>query len=280
MRRTTPGSFEPDKSTVRFCGRTLDLAGRVLLNSQEQEIPLTRDEFAALSAFVQNPGRALSREYLRQFISGRDLESDDRSIDMLIGRLRRKIEERTSPRLIATVPGAGYKLVARASELEWDAAPRRPRPAPADRTHLPERRQVTILVCQAVGLASLAAAIDPEDLQVIVGTVQQRFAELIDRFRGTVAPSLGDGMLAYFGYPRAREDDAGNAVRAGLELIRRFSAIRNPVVRAAGRTHRNRNRACRRRRFESRGRPRTKCRRRRDDRGRASSGMPRRAAAC
>src|ERR1700744_2827473 len=102
--RKTPESFEQHRSTVRFCGRTLDLAGRVVLNSQGQEIPLTRNEFAALSAFVQSPGRALSREYLRQFVSGRDLESDDRSIDVLIGRLRRKIEERTSPQLIVTVP--------------------------------------------------------------------------------------------------------------------------------------------------------------------------------
>jgi class 3 adenylate cyclase/DNA-binding response OmpR family regulator len=228
-----PESFQPAispaTSMVRFASWTLDLAGRVLLNDQGQEIPLTRGEFAALSAFLKSPGRVLSREYLRQFVSGRDHEPDDRSIDVLMGRLRRKIEETPErPRLIATVPGGGYKLVIRERELEWGPPPQQPKTRPGQARHIPERRQITIMACQIAGLARLSAQIDPEELQTVTSTIQKSSAELIARFHGTMVQALGDGMLVYFGYPRAREEDAESAVRAGLELIRHFGQLEIP----------------------------------------------------
>jgi DNA-binding response OmpR family regulator len=223
-------SISPGTSMVRFARWTLDLAGRVLLNDQGQEIPLTRGEFAALSAFLKSPGRVLSREYLRQFVSGRDHEPDDRSIDVLMGRLRRKIEETPErPRLIATVPGGGYKLVIRERELEWGAPPpQQPKTRPDQARHIPERRQITIMACQIAGLARLSAKIDPEELQIVTSTIQKSSAELIARFHGTMVQALGDSMLVYFGYPRAREEDAESAVRAGLELIRHFRQLEIP----------------------------------------------------
>src|SRR5262245_54473062 len=70
-----------------------------------------------------------------------------------------------------------------------------------------------------VGSTALAARMDPEDLREVVSTYQKCVAEIVRRFDGFVAKYLGDGILAYFGYPQAHEDDAERAVCAGLELI-------------------------------------------------------------
>src|SRR5438477_4004496 len=98
-----------------FEGFTLDLASRALLNDTSgNEVPLWRSEFALLAAFLRAPGRALSREQLLDAVSGRRAEAFDRSIDVLVGRLRRKIEPNPkAPRLIKTVPGVGYKFTVR-----------------------------------------------------------------------------------------------------------------------------------------------------------------------
>ena len=98
----------------RFEGFTLDLASRTLSDASGKEVPLWRSEFALLTAFLRAPGRVLSREQLLDAVSGRRAEAFDRSIDVLVGRLRRKIEpDPKAPRLIKTVPGVGYKFTAR-----------------------------------------------------------------------------------------------------------------------------------------------------------------------
>ena len=81
-----------------------------------------------------------------------------------------------------------------------------------------ERRQLTILFCDLVGSTELSAKLDPEDLGVVMRTYQDSCAKVIKRWEGHVAKYLGDGVLAYFGFPIAHEDDAERAVRAGLEL--------------------------------------------------------------
>ena len=82
-----------------------------------------------------------------------------------------------------------------------------------------ERRQLTVLFCDLVGSTALAARLDPEDLREVMGGYQAACAQVIGRFEGHVAKYLGDGVLAYFGWPVAHEDDAERAVRAGLQLI-------------------------------------------------------------
>ena len=82
-----------------------------------------------------------------------------------------------------------------------------------------ERRQVTVMFSDLVGSTALAARMDPEDLQDVISAYQNCVAETVRRFDGFVARYMGDGVLVYFGYPRAREDDAERAVHAGLELI-------------------------------------------------------------
>jgi class 3 adenylate cyclase len=82
-----------------------------------------------------------------------------------------------------------------------------------------ERRQLTVLFCDLVGSTALAERLDPEDLRTVMQAYQAACAQVIARFEGHVAKYLGDGVVAYFGWPRAHEDDAERAVRAGLELV-------------------------------------------------------------
>jgi class 3 adenylate cyclase/predicted ATPase len=82
-----------------------------------------------------------------------------------------------------------------------------------------ERRYVTVMFCDLVGSTALSARLDPEDLRGIIGTYHRCCAEVVERNGGFVAKYLGDGVLAYFGYPRAHEHDAERAVRAGLALV-------------------------------------------------------------
>jgi class 3 adenylate cyclase len=83
-----------------------------------------------------------------------------------------------------------------------------------------ERRQVTVMFSDLVGSTALSARMDPEDLREVISAYQKCVAETVLRFGGYVAKYMGDGVLVYFGYPQAHEDDAERAVRAGLELVR------------------------------------------------------------
>ncbi len=89
-----------------------------------------------------------------------------------------------------------------------------------------ERRQLTVMFCDLVDSTALAGKLDPEDLRVVIQAYQQCCAEIVDRFDGHVANFMGDGVLAYFGYPRAHEDDAQRAVRAGLDLVAAVDSLR------------------------------------------------------
>jgi class 3 adenylate cyclase len=82
-----------------------------------------------------------------------------------------------------------------------------------------ERRQLTVLFCDLVGSTALSGQLDPEELREVIRQYQQICAAVIERYDGPIAQYLGDGLLVYFGYPRAHEDDAARAVRAGLEII-------------------------------------------------------------
>src|SRR5262249_11928516 len=82
-----------------------------------------------------------------------------------------------------------------------------------------ERRQLTVMFADLVGSTALSARLDPEELRDIIGAYHRCCAEVITSSGGFVAKYLGDGVLAYFGYPQAHEEDAERAVRAGLTLI-------------------------------------------------------------
>ena len=104
--------------------------------------------------------------------------------------------------------------VSQTDHLPQDAALHTtPRPPEA------ERRQLTVLFCDLADSTRLSGQLDPEDLREVVRAYQATCAEVIQRFEGHIAQYLGDGLLVYFGYPQAHEDDAQRAVRTGLGIL-------------------------------------------------------------
>ena len=87
------------------------------------------------------------------------------------------------------------------------------------RTPEAERRQLTVLFCDLVDSTALAGQLDPEDLREVIRAYQAVCAAVIERVEGHIAQYLGDGLLVYFGYPQAHEDDAQRAGRAGLGMV-------------------------------------------------------------
>jgi DNA-binding response OmpR family regulator/class 3 adenylate cyclase/predicted ATPase len=253
---TSPGDYQgavaPAALGIEGC--RIDLAGRTFVHADGREVALTRAESALLVAFARSPGRVLSRDQLSQAIAGHGAELFGRSIDMHVGRLRRKIEpDPKAPRFIITVSGAGYKFAAgpqamqgsressAAIELEeqMEAEPTRfnriglegavPEQAQGRRVNLPhsgsERRQLTVLSCELVGSMALAVNVDPEDLARIVHSFQDACAAVISNMGGSIARFTGHEVLALFGYPKAHEDDAERAVHAGLDLVAKMGAF-------------------------------------------------------
>jgi class 3 adenylate cyclase/predicted ATPase len=107
-----------------------------------------------------------------------------------------------------------------------------PKPPAAGRDrHEAERRQLTVLFCDVVDSTALAGRLDPEDLREVIRAYQQTCAEVIQRFEGHIAQYLGDGLLVYFGYPQAHEDDAQRAIRAGLEMVEAIKTLNTRLER-------------------------------------------------
>ena len=92
-----------------------------------------------------------------------------------------------------------------------------------------ERRQITVTFCDLVGSTTLAEKLDPEDLREVMAAYQKAAGAVIARYDGHVAQYLGDGLMVYFGWPTAHEEDAGRAVRAGLELIEVVKGVEAPA---------------------------------------------------
>jgi class 3 adenylate cyclase/predicted ATPase len=88
-----------------------------------------------------------------------------------------------------------------------------------------ERRQLTVMFCDLVGSTDLSGRLDPEDLREVVRAYQEMAAVVVRRLDGSIAQYLGDGMLVYFGYPQAHEDDARRAVQAGLDIVDDLAAL-------------------------------------------------------
>jgi class 3 adenylate cyclase/predicted ATPase len=123
---------------------------------------------------------------------------------------------------IAALREAGPKQTA--SDLT--AAPIRPAASSAEA----ERRQLTVMFCDIVGSTALSTQFDPEDLRELIGGYHRVVAGTVARFDGFVAKYMGDGVLIYFGYPQAHEDDAERSVRAGLAAIEAVSNLTGPVT--------------------------------------------------
>ena len=145
------------------------------------------------------------------------LTADDlKDIGVTIVGHRRKLLEA----IAALAEPASAPQVVQSAPAE--AAPRA-RPAEA------ERRQLTVLFCDLVGSTELAARFDPEDMGRVIRAYQDTCTEVIERWGGHVAKYMGDGVLAYFGWPHAHEDEAERAVRSGLAMIETLAELETPA---------------------------------------------------
>jgi class 3 adenylate cyclase/tetratricopeptide (TPR) repeat protein len=111
---------------------------------------------------------------------------------------------------------------------EGDGQAAKPKSQESDAPGGPERRQVTVLFCDMVGSTALSGAIDPELLGDLLRRYQQAAAGAIGRFGGFIAKFMGDGILAYFGFPRAFEDAGERAVRAAINILAEVSGVAGP----------------------------------------------------
>jgi class 3 adenylate cyclase/predicted ATPase len=130
----------------------------------------------------------------------------------IVGHRRKLLDAITALRTDAT-----------AKDPSGDAVSSPPSATSEDRA---ERRQVTVMFSDLVGSTALSARMDPEDLREVISAYQNCVAETVGRFGGFVAKYMGDGVLVYFGYPQAHEDDAEQAVRAGLDLVAAVTSLK------------------------------------------------------
>jgi class 3 adenylate cyclase/DNA-binding response OmpR family regulator len=245
----SPGSKgdETVPAPVKIEDCKLDLAGHTFVDGSGREVRLTRAETALLTAFVNSPRRVLSRDQLRYAVAGRGAEPYDRSVDMLVARLRRKIEpDPKAPRFILSVQGIGYKFDVRPQSAANGEAPpgvdperfngssrgeaipaSTPGQGSAAPRSEPERRQLTVLSCGLVGSTALAVNLDPEDFGDIIRHFQEICTSVITHWGGAVINFVGDEALASFGYPKGHENDAERAVHAGLDLVERVGQLRS-----------------------------------------------------
>ena len=240
---------------VHFAGLILDLDACTLARESGEAIQLTRGEFALLRFFASHPRRVLSRDMLLDATAGRRFEPFDRSVDVMVGRLRRKIEpDPKTPRIIVTMPG-GYQFAAPLRKARAIAVPepkeavdgaKLAAPAPtlphahpsgplAAQLTSAERRPVTVLFCDLVGPMGLGATLDPEDWRDLVKAYLGEASKVASALGGHVLTRLGNGLTVLFGYPEAQENDAERAVRAALAVQRALAGLdaRNEGGRAS-----------------------------------------------
>ncbi|MBI5441683.1 MAG: AAA family ATPase [Deltaproteobacteria bacterium] len=171
--------------------------------------------------------RGLGLEQYIQLFRANDIDSDilpdlseSNLLDMGVASLGHRVK----------ILKAIAALRVRGEPAESPAASPVPARLPPHRTECPaakaERRQVTVLFCDLVGSTELSSRLDPEDTSALLRTYRGCCAETIARWEGFVAQYLGDGMLAYFGWPQAHEDDAERSVRAGLDLVGAVGRLR------------------------------------------------------
>jgi class 3 adenylate cyclase/predicted ATPase len=163
---------------------------------------------------------------------------EDSNLTVQISALHRILDRgQAEGSCIQTVAGRGYRFIAPLTRCAagmdqhpWDlprtgvepsvalANERSPEPQPSSISSA-ERRQLTVMICDFVGATTLAARLDPEDLREIIAAYHRAITEIAAGFDGIIGKYMNDGVMVYFGYPRAHEDDAERAVRAGLGAI-------------------------------------------------------------
>src|SRR5499426_374287 len=208
-----------------------------------QPIALTPKAFDVLHYLVTHPDRLVTKDTLLDAVWPETAISDA-VVRIAIGELRRALGDTAqAPRFIATVHRRGYRFVApvveHTEEVPSSASPVSPAmPQAPPPTILPsreaERRRLTVLFCDLVDSTTLAGHLDPEDLREVVQAYHQTCAAVIHQYDGYIAQYLGDGVLVYFGYPLAHEDDAQRAVRTGLGILRAMDSLNTRLALPLG----------------------------------------------
>jgi class 3 adenylate cyclase/predicted ATPase len=196
---------------------------------------MTFDELLAhVIALLQREERVSYRALKRQFTLD-DEYLEDVKVELIQAKRLARDEEGAVLVWLGNKPKAtaavGVAAVAAGSEAQT-SAPERPTVAP----DIPdaERRQLTVLFCDLVDSTALSGQLDPEDLREVVRAYQQVCSAVITRFDGHIAQLLGDGLLVYFGYPQAHEDDAQRAVRTGLGILDTMGDLNQGLQQAKG----------------------------------------------
>ncbi len=208
-----------------------------------EAVPIEPRVFQVLLYLLEHRGRVVSKaELLEQCWP--DTFVSESALTRCVTKLRRAVRPHPgAPSVIQTVHRQGYRWVADVRvALPEDPPPAvvtdalaTPPPGPPEPSGVAlvtpdrvapsvealavsERRQLTVLSCALIGAAPLAAHLDPEDLHDVLRTFHRTCTEIVAPFDGQIAQRLDDGLLVYFGYPQAHEDDAQRAVRSGLAL--------------------------------------------------------------
>ena len=178
-------------------------------------------------SFLERNGRVSLRVLRREF------ELDDEALDELVEELVdvQQVAAREGKVLswigAAPTETATPKLSTRPPQASSEAASAR-QPAEA------ERRQLTVMFCDLVGSSELSKRLDAEELRNVVRAYQASGSSVVERYEGHIAQYLGDGLLVYFGYPQAHEDDAERAVRAGLGIVQAIAESNNALEKRHG----------------------------------------------
>ncbi len=189
-------------------------------------------------ALLQRRGRLTYRAFKRQFNIDDDY-LEDLKVELIQGQRLAVDEDGTvlvwtgdtdeSPRITPPPPQPGTPPGTADAQL----TPTLPVPA-APPSPDAERRQLTVLFCDLVDATALASQLDPEDLRAVVRAYQAACAEVIQRFDGHIAQYLGDGLLVYFGYPQAHEDEVQRAVRSGLGMVEAMGTLNTRLEQEHG----------------------------------------------
>jgi class 3 adenylate cyclase len=191
------------------------------------------DDIARARALLAANGRVSLRAIQREF------DFDDEALEAFVEELVdvRQVADREGSVLVARSSHAvGSPLTggsAAAPATSEHGRPRRGQSPQARIESAGERRQLTVLSCDLVDSTRISALLDPEDWRDIVQRYRNSAAAIVEGFGGRIAQYLGDGILVYFGHPRAHEDDAERAVRAGLEIVRGMPSLNTELPQPA-----------------------------------------------
>jgi class 3 adenylate cyclase/predicted ATPase len=223
-----------------FGGCTLDTVQYVLYR-ENRSIPLQPKVFHVLEYLLTHRDRVIAKQELCEQVWPKSFISDA-TVEGVVKAIRRAVgDDGRTQWCIQTRRGQGYRFIAPLEEPA-DTVPETRSPAvssvfasqdispqvPAVEVFAPpnvSRRQLTVLCCELVGSLDLSTQLDPEDFQEVILAYHAVCHEVIERHAGFVAQHLGHGLLVYFGHPRAHEDDARRAVRAGLNLLEAVEAL-------------------------------------------------------